>query len=212
MTSKEHLIDQLRWRYATKQFDASKKIPAEVWSALEDALVLTPSSFGIQPWQFIVVDDPAVREKLREASWKQSQVTDASHLVVFAVYKENTPEFIENYIRTIAAVRNQPVDHPSLAGMKKFILDFNKTTPNQAWNSKQAYIALGNFMTAAALLGIDTCPLEGLDPARYDEILGLSGQGLSTVMACAAGYRAGSDKHATLSKVRYPKEQVVRHI
>ena len=212
MIPTEKLLGQLRWRYATKQFDATKKIPAETWEALEDALVLTPSSFGIQPWKFIVVSNPETRTKLRAASWNQSQVEDASHLVVFAVRKENTPEFVERYINLIAQARDQQPDAPGLAGLKKVILDFSKSTPNLAWNGKQAYIALGNFMTSAALLGIDTCPLEGIDPAKYDEILELPEKGLATMMACAAGYRAESDKYAGLAKVRFPKEDVIHRL
>lgn len=212
MIPTEKLLSQLRWRYATKQFDPAKKIPAETWEALEEALVLTPSSFGIQPWKFIVVSDPETRTKLRGASWNQSQVEEASHLVVFAVHKENTPENIERYINLIAEARNQPADSPGLAGLKKVILDYNKVTPNLAWNGKQAYIALGNFMTSAALLGIDTCPLEGIDPAKYDEILGLPEKGLATMMACAAGYRAETDKYAGMSKVRFPKHEVIHRV
>lgn len=208
----DHLIGQLRWRYATKQFDPAKKIPAETWAALEDVLVLAPSSFGLQPWSFVVVSDPAVREQLRAASWKQGQVVDASHLVVFAVYKENTPEQVDRHITAVAEATGQAADDPRLAGLKKMILDFSKVTPNKEWNARQAYIALGGFMTSAALLGVDTCPLEGLDPAKYDEILGLSELGLATVVACAAGYRAEGDKYAAAPKVRFPKNEVIRYV
>jgi nitroreductase len=206
--SSEQLLRQLKWRYATKQFDLSKKIPGDLWDALEETLVLTPSSFGLQPWKFIVVSDPAVREKLKAASWNQGQVTDASHLVVFAVCTENTEPYVESYIQSIAQTRQQPADSPSLAGLKKMILDYSKTRPNFDWNARQAYIAIGSFMTSAALLGIDTCPLEGLDPQQYDEILGLRQKGLATVVACVAGYRASSDKYASLAKVRFPKDQL----
>ena len=208
----EQLLDRLRWRYATKQFDATRKIPQDVWSALEDALVLTPSSFGLQPWNFLVVQDPAVRETLKGASWGQSQITDASHLVVFAVHRNNKPEHLDSYIQSIAAARNQPADAPALAGLKKMISQFNASRPNIEWNARQAYIALGNFMTAAALLGIDTCPLEGLDPAKYDEILGLEEKNLTTAVACVAGYRADDDKYASLPKVRFLKSDVIQYV
>ena len=208
----EDLIQQLNWRYATKQFDPAKKIPESVWSALEETLILTPSSFGLQPWKFIVVKDPAIREKLKAASWNQSQIADGSHLVVFAAKKENTASDVEAYINSIASIRNQPVDSPGLAGLKKVILDFNKTVPNHSWNNKQAYIALGNFMTSAAVLGVDTCPMEGLDPAKYDEILGLTGTNLATAFACVAGYRASTDKYAGLAKVRFNKEELIQYV
>ena len=212
VTTAEHLIRQLRWRYATKQFDPTKKIPAGTWTNLEEALVLTPSSFGLQPWRFIVVNDPEVRGKLRAASWNQSQVTEASHFVVFAVHKENTPEHVDRLIDATAAATGQPADTPRFAGLKKVILDFGKTVSNQEWNSRQAYIALGNFMLSAALLGLDTCPLEGMNPVKYDEILGLPELGMTTAVACAAGYRAETDKYAASPKVRFPREEVVLHI
>jgi nitroreductase len=207
----DQLLGQLRWRYATKQFDPAKKIPAEVWAALEESLVLTPSSCGLQPWKFLVIQDPALREQLKAVSWGQGQVTDASHLVVFAVKRENTPEDIGAYMACIAEARNQPIDHPSISGFKKMVIETSNARPNLEWNARQAYIALGNFMTSAALLGVDTCPLEGLDPVKYDEILGLEAQNLATQVACVAGYRADTDKYASLPKVRFKKERVVEY-
>lgn len=212
LTTPEHLIRQLNWRYATKQFDPAKKIPADLWEALEKSLILTPSSFGLQPWKFLVIRDPAVREKLRPVSWGQSQITDGSHLVVFAAKKENTPADVESYINSLATVRQQAADSPGLAGLKKVILDYSSTVPNLPWNSKQVYIALGNFMTSAAMLGIDTCPMEGIDFAKYDEILGLNGTNLATAVACVAGYRAGTDKYAALPKVRFSREELIQYI
>jgi len=205
------LLSALRWRYATKQFDPAKKIPAETWAALEESLVLTPSSFGLQPWKFLVIQDPALREQLKAASWGQGQVVDASHLVVFTVKRVNTPEDVEAYMASISETRGLPLEHPSIAGFKKVILDYIPVRESLEWNARQAYIALGNFMTSAALLGVDTCPLEGLDPAKYDEILGLEAQGLATLVACVAGYRADADKYAALPKVRFKKERVVEY-
>lgn len=208
----EHLLARLRWRYATKQFDPAKKIPDHTWAALEESLVLTPSSFGLQPWKFLVIDDPAVRQKLQGASWGQSQIVEASHLVVFAAHKENTEAHVDALMQSVAKSQNQPLDAPGITGYRKVIVNYNKVVDNLAWNTRQTYIALGNFMTSAALLGIDTCPLEGLDPAKYDEILGLPGQGLATAVACAAGYRAESDRHAARPKIRFPRSEIVRHI
>ena len=208
----DQLLGQLRWRYATKQFDASKKIPQDVWAALEETLILTPSSFGLQPWKFLVIQDPAIREALKGASWGQSQITDASHLVVFAVHRENKPAHLDSYIESIASVRSQPADAPALAGLKKMIQLFNASRPNREWNARQVYIALGNFMTAAAMLGVDTCPMEGLDPEKYDEILGLEERNLATAVACVAGYRADGDKYAALPKVRFSKTEVVQYV
>jgi nitroreductase len=208
------ILETLRWRYATKQFDASKKIPADVWHALEDALVLTPSSYGMQPWKFFVVTDDAVRARLREHSWNQAQVTDCSHHVVFAIPTKVDEASVERLIDRTAEVRG--ADKATLAFYRDLILKDIVHGPRSAdaagWASRQAYIALGNFMTCAALLGVDTCPMEGLDPARYDEILDLPAQGWHTIVACSAGYRAAGDKYATLPKVRFPKSDVITHI
>lgn len=212
--SNDTLVNQLRWRYATKQFDASRKISAVDWQTLEESLVLTPSSFGLQPWRFIVVTDPTTREKLVPVSWGQSQVADASHLVVFAIKKELGPADVDRYLGRIATVRG--VTSESLNGFREVLLGFlgrpAEQFNSQHWSARQAYIALGNFLTSAALLGIDTCPLEGIDPAKYDEILALDQQGYQTVVAAAAGYRAPSDKYASLPKVRYAADEVITHI
>ena len=206
------LIGCLNWRYATKQFDPSRKIPAPVWEALEDALVLTPSSYGLQPWQFFVVTDPALKAALRPHSWNQPQVTDCSHHVVFAARNDVDEAFVDKYIARIADMRG--VTPESLGFYKDMmasdILHGPRAKRVREWAARQVYIALGNFMTSAALIGVDTCPIEGMDPEKYDEILGLPAKGIQTVVACSAGYRAGDDKYASLRKVRFPKSDVVR--
>jgi nitroreductase len=212
--STETVLNQLRWRYATKQFDPRRRISAEDWSALEQSLVLTPSSFGLQPWQFIVVTDQQTKEKLVPASWDQRQIADASHVVVFAIKKDLGAADVERYIARIAETRNVPPD--SLQGFKDVLLGFLAQPSDKfdvnGWASRQVYIALGNFLNTAALIGVDTCPMEGIDPAQYDEILGLSSKGYKTVVVAAAGYRAPSDKYATLPKVRYNADEVITHI
>jgi nitroreductase len=210
---REQLIHQLNWRYATKQFDPQRRISPEDWAALEEALVLTPSSFGLQPWNFIVVNDRAVRERLVAASWGQRQVVDASHLVVFAVKKHLGEKEIDVYLDRIASVRG--VSRESLASFRDRIRDTLKgldDAARNAWATRQLYIALGNFLTSAALLGIDACPMEGIEPAQYDEILGLDKRGLSAIGAATAGYRAAGDKYAALKKVRFPKQEVVSYV
>ena len=207
------LIQQLNWRYATKVFDPARKIPAELWEQLEQALVLTPSSFGLQPYRFIVVTDPALKTKLRPASWNQSQIEDCSHLVVFLAQNDMTEASIDEYLARIAQVRG--VTAESLTGYRSFMVGDLVQGPRHAiiqeWAARQTYIALGIFMTSAAVLGVDTCPLEGLVPAQYDEILGLAGSGYRTVCACPAGYRSEADKYATLPKVRYAKDRLITH-
>lgn len=212
--SPEQLLGALNWRYATKQFDPERKIPDDVWDALEQALVLAPSSFGLQPWRFLVIDDPSLRARLREASWGQAQLTDAARVVVFAVRDTLTEEDVDRFIRRAAEVRGVPVE--SLQQYRDIAAGFVKAKDEAGgsleWNARQAYIALGQFMTSAALMGVDTCPLEGIDPKKYDEILGLAGSGYRTVCACAAGYRSQEDKYATTPKVRYPRQEVVQHL
>lgn len=207
------LLAALRWRYATKQFDPSRHIPADVWNALEESLVLTPSSFGLQPWKFIVVRDPAVRERLKLESWNQPQATDASHFVVLAARCDLGAGDIDGWIQCLAEVQGQPVEN--FARLKGMIVGFAETMSHEsrhAWNVRQTYIALGQLMAAAAMLGIDTCPMEGISTAAYDRILGLEGGGHATAVACALGYRAADDKYAEMPKARYPRERVIHRI
>jgi len=207
------LIQQLKWRYATKKFDATKRIDPATWSALEEVLVLSPSSYGLQPWKFLVVTDPALKAKLRPASWNQAQVEDCSHHVVFLVKKDLGLPEIEHFVDRIAEVRG--VSRESLAGYRGYMVNDLAEGPRakviNEWAARQVYIALGNFMTAAAVLGVDTCPMEGLVPAKYDEILGLEDSGWATLCACPAGYRAADDKYADAPKVRFPREELIEH-
>jgi len=212
--SQDTLLTQLRWRYATKQFDPARTISATDWLALEKSLVLTPSSFGLQPWRFVVITDQLTKEQLVPASWNQRQVADASHVVVFAIKKNVGVAEVVHYIDRIAKVRG--VSSESLNGFRDVLLGFISQPADKfsadAWATRQVYIALGNFMTSAALLGIDTCPMEGILPAQYDEILSLPEQGYHTVVVAAAGYRAADDKYATLPKVRFAHEEVIIHV
>ncbi len=208
------LTAQLRWRYATKAFDPAKKIPATVWGALEEALLLTPSSFGLQPWRFYVVTDQAAKDKLSASSWGQKQPSQCSHHVVFAIKKNMGIADVDRYFQRTMEVTG--ASQESLQGFKKVILGFFARPADQfdvkAWATLQAYIALGNFMTSAALLGVDTCPMEGILPAKYDEVLGIQDTDYRTVVACAAGYRDGSDKYASAPKVRFRLDEVIHRI
>ena len=212
--SPQRLLDGLNWRYATKQFDRNRKIPSEQWSAIEEALVLSPSSGGLQPRKFFVVTDPAIREKLLPASFGQTQVTDASHLVVFAASLDVTEADVDSHIARTADARG--VAPESLGSFRQMLVDGIVKTKDQlgrhAWAARQAYIALGNLLTSAALLGIDACPMEGFLPAEYDATLGLAEKGLTSVVICTLGYRAASDTYANLPKVRYLREKLVLHV
>lgn len=212
--SREQLTEQLNWRYATKQFDATRKIDSADWDTLEEALQLSPSSLGLQPWRFIVVTDPAVREKLRAAGYGQTQFTDASHVVVFAVKKNLTEADIDAHLQRIAEVRGVSLE--SLAALRGMavgsVIQGMDESARDAWARRQVYIALGNFLTSAALLGIDACPMEGFSPPDFDVILGLEEKGLNAVVVATAGYRSSEDKYAGLAKVRYPREEVLLHV
>ncbi len=212
--SNELLLKQLKWRYATKKFDPTQKISSEDWQTLEEALVLTPSSYGLQPWKFIVVKDPATREKLMPISWGQRQLVDASHVVVFASKKNIGHKEVDHYMDRIVEVRGGVKD--SNAGLRQMLVGDVIEGPRKAyadeWARRQVYIALGNFMTSAALLGIDTCPMEGIDPTKYDELLGLPARNLSTLVVAVAGYRAVDDKYASLPKVRFEPQDVIEYI
>lgn len=205
------LVGKLQWRYATKEFDPARHIPSDTWQALEESLILTPSSYGLQPWKFIVITDAAIRERLVSLSWRQKQPAQCSHFVVFAVNKALTEKDIDAYLARIVDVRG--VTGESLAGFRKMLTGSIVQGLSEAarleWAIRQAYIALGNFLTSAAVLGVDTCPMEGIDPKGYDEVLELGPLGYTTCVACAAGYRSATDRYATVPKVRFLPDQII---
>lgn len=205
----EKLLSALNWRYATKNFDATKKIDEKTWKVLEKTLVLTPSSYGLQPYKFLLIQNSEIRKKLRLYSWNQAQIEDCSHLVVFLGKKILSESYIESYVDLIAKTRDIPT--ANLDEYKKMMIgnlaDGKKDIPT--WAAKQAYIALGNLLTSAAILEIDTCPMEGMDLQKYDEILGLEEDKYTTLCACALGFRSADDKYQNLKKVRFDKEKLI---
>jgi len=208
-TTPDALLSSLRWRIATKKFDPTRKIPAPLWNALEETLVLAPSSYGLQPLKFFVIEDKALRAKLQPASYGQTQIVDADKLVVFAVKKDLGPDHVERFIERISEVRRMPKE--ALAQYKQMMLG-SVSQPQervQAWAIRQVYIALGVFLTSAAALGVDACPMEGIDAGQYDAILGLPAKGYNAVFVATAGYRADDDMYAKLAKVRFPKAELV---
>lgn len=210
--SPSDLLAALHFRYATKQFDPERKIADETWEVLEQALVLAPSSFGLQPWKFLVIDDPDLRGRLRQHSWNQSQITDAARLVVFTTRTDMTEPDVDRFMHRLAAVQGREPE--TLEGYRNIVVSFAAAMNREsrhAWNARQTYIALGQLMTAAAMVGVDTCPIEGFDPAGYDEVLELSGSGYATSVACAVGYRSAADKYATTPKARFPLEELIEH-
>ncbi len=204
------VLDALSWRYATKKFDPTKKIPESTWTALEKAAVLAPSSFGLQPWKFVVVTDEAVRAKLRPAAYNQAQITECSHLVVFCRRKPMAAPDVERHLDRVVEVRK--VARESLAGYRDSMLGtVNGLTPDQmdAWSAHQTFIALGIFLASAAMIGVDACPMGGFESAKFDEILGLPAKGYASTVLAASGYRASDDPMAKHPKVRWTVEDAV---
>lgn len=212
--SQQTVVEALNWRYATKAYDTAKKIPADVWKTLEQSLVLAPSSYGLQPYKFLVVNDAAKRAELRPHSWGQAQITDASHLVVFAARTTLTERHVDEFIQRVSDVRGVPAD--ALGGYRDMMVGDLVKGPRSAvvqhWAARQAYIALGELLTTAALLGVDATPIEGFNPAEYDKLLKLEGTGYSSVVVAALGYRSAEDKYASLPKVRFSTGQLVETI
>ena len=205
--------EALEWRYATKKFDASKKISAQDWNTLTESLKLAPSSYGVQPWKFLVIENPKIREQLKPVSWNQTQVTDASHYVVF-LYKETIDEsYVNKFINRVAEVRNAPLE--SLQGYKDLLINNLVKAPEEkirVWSQRQAYIAMGFLLETAALLKIDATPMEGFSPSDYDKILGLEGSGWKSVATVALGYRHAEDYYQTLKKVRFTDETLIEYV
>ncbi len=203
----EHLLS---WRYATKRFDSTKTISDRNWETLELSLLQAPSSFGLQPWRVITVRDATVREKLRKVSWNQSQVVESSHFIVLAAQTSMGESDVDRAMRRICEVRGlTPESLSSYRGLIiSFLDDLKARGVLEEWCTHQAYLALGILLSTSAMLQIDACPLEGIEPKAYDEILGLSSRGLHTKVACALGYRSDQDHSAQLKKVRIPQEEL----
>lgn len=203
-------INNLEWRYATKAFDSSKKVSDSDMEQIYKAIQLSPTSYGLQLFKVIEVSSPELRAKLQPASWGQSQIVDASHLLVFCYDTSVADEKIDKYLQLKSEIQKIPSEH--LTGYGDFMKGkMKEQTPEsiQRWNEKQTYIALGNAMSMAAELKIDTCPIEGFSPEEYNQILGLSQMGLSAAVVLAVGYRAESDATQAAPKVRKPISEMI---
>ncbi len=206
------VIESLNWRYACKKFDPDKKLSDDQLNILLESLRLTPSSYGMQPWKFVLVENPELREKLVAASWKQAQVKDASHLLVLCAPKIVDEAWVDRYLADMAKTRGQEVSE--LSGFKNMLMSITKKTPEAqyTWAKNQIYIALGNLLTVCAELRIDSCPMEGFKSKEYNEILGLEKLGLTSVVVCPVGFRHSDDKYIDLKKVRFPLSELVVRI
>jgi nitroreductase len=202
--------EPLRWRYATKQFDTAKKVSEEDLKDILDSARLSASSMGLQPWKFVVVKDPKVRQDLRKVSWGQAQVTDASHLIVLCRLKNVDEKLAKKHLENTAKTANIPI--AALKGYEDMITGFLKSKTKEQladWAARQIYIALGTMMYTCALKKIDSCPMEGFDQKKCDEILNLGKDGLESVCLLPVGYRAEEDKYAKQPKTRFPFNEVV---
>ncbi|MBT8296080.1 MAG: NAD(P)H-dependent oxidoreductase [Gramella sp.] len=205
--------EDLNWRYATKKFDPSKKLSEENLNSLLESIQLTASSYGLQPYEILVIKDLETREKLKAVAWNQNQITDAPYLLVFANLKSVSGAYVDSYLDNIAQTRN--ITREDLKGMEDMIKNTTLQLPQEAqntWAAKQAYIALGNLLAAAANLKIDTCPMEGFDAVKFDEILGLGEKNLTTAVIAPIGYRSEEDHYQHLAKVRKAKSDLIEII
>ncbi|WP_347049852.1 NAD(P)H-dependent oxidoreductase [Flavobacterium olei] len=204
-----NFLENQNWRYATKQFDASKKISDADLNTLKEAVRLSASSYGLQPYKVIIVETPEIREQLKAAAWGQAQLTDASHLFIFANDLNLDATSVDKYINNISAVRGVPAD--ALGGfsdMMKGVIANLSADAKHIWTAKQTYLALGNLLNAAAELKIDATPMEGFNAATFNEILGFDKLGLNASVIATVGYRHNDDKSQHLKKVRKSHEEL----
>ncbi|RFN58585.1 NAD(P)H-dependent oxidoreductase [Marixanthomonas ophiurae] len=202
-------LENLNWRYATKKFDTTKKINDTDLEFLKEAMQLSASSYGLQPYEILVIENNELREKLKPAAWNQSQITDASHLIVIANKVGFGDELIDSYIENVSAVRELPLESLSnfSSFMKSKIGEFSIEQKAQ-WAQNQSYIVLGNLLSAAAEIKVDVCPMEGFDAKVFNDILGLDKKGLNTAVIATIGYRSEEDETQHNLKVRKEKEEL----
>lgn len=208
-----NLLDALNWRYAVKKFDETKKISVADFAELKEVLRLSTSSYGLQLYKFLVIKDEETRAKLKEASWGQGQLVDASEVVVFCIPTSLEEAHINEYLDLVVNTRNIPAESVNGYGdfMKKTLLTKDALTLEN-WMARQTYIALGNLLDAAAIKEIDACPMEGFDPEKYDEILGLKAKGLKAVLVTTLGYRSEEDTTQNYPKVRKSEEVLFEEV
>lgn len=208
----EQILKALGWRYAVQNFDGTKKIGESELETILESGRLTPSSFGLEPWKFIVIENAEIRQKIQAASYGQPKVSEASHLVVIARRTDAREKIVGERITRTAKIQNQ--EESSLDGFKQMldgVIGSRDDAALDAWNARQAYIALGMMMETASLLGVDNAAMEGFDPSAVDEILGLKEKNLTSTVMLALGYR-GEDASAERPKVRRDFDEVVEFV
>ena len=208
------LVEKLKWRYATKKMDSSKSVPQETVEEILEAVRLTASSSGLQPYELIVITNSELREKIKAVANNQTQVTDCSHLVIFAAWDNYTTQRINDAFDMTETVRNFKND-AGVAYRQMLLTNYPARDPevNFTHAAKQAYIGLGTALIAAAEVGVDSTPMEGFNPKALDEILNLKDKGLRSVVMLTLGYRKeDEDWLVKLKKVRRPKEKFINWI
>ena len=202
------LIENLKWRYATKKYDTTKKVSEDDLQQIKEAIRLSPSSYGLQAFKILDIKDKDIREKLKLASYWQPQITEASHLLVFCGYADVNDGHIDEYLNLKADT--QGFDVELLKEFRNFMKVFieGRKSGKQVWTAKQTYIALSNAIAACAELKIDSTPMEGFESEKYNEILGLSSKGLKADVLLAIGYRSDEDKTQYDMKIRKPMESL----
>lgn len=206
-------LKSLEWRYATKKFDASKELSEDQLNLLLDSIQLTASSYGLQPYEVFIVEDKEIRTKLSDAAWNQPQILDANYVLVFAVNTNVDETYLEKYMQNTAATRNISLE--ALSGFSDMIKNTVLTFPQEQkveWAKRQAYIALGNLLSTAAVHKIDACPMEGFDAAQFNEILDLPSKNLDATVIATIGFRAEDDQMKDAKKVRKPKNELFTKI
>lgn len=205
------ILEDLQWRYACKKFDQSRKLDETSLNTILQAINLTATSLGMQMMKCVVVENQALKDELVASCYNQMQVADCSALLVLCRYNEVNANHVEEYVNRTSKTRNVALDHPKIIGFKKMI-ESTVNMPNaqrENWLNNQVYIALGNLMTVCANLRIDACPMEGFVPQQVDELLGLTTQGLSSVVLCPIGFRHPEDPYAIMPKVRRDLQNLV---
>ncbi len=206
-------IEKLNWRYATKKFDESKKLSDDKINKLAEALRLSASSFGLQPWKFLIISNEDLKKELLPHSWNQEQVVNCSHHIIFCGVKNFGEKEVQAFIEDTAKTRGQSLeDLEGYKGMMTNFLSYKSDEEKDAWVKNQVYIALGSFMVTCAEMEIDACPMEGIVQKEYDKVLGLAEKGLTSIVACPVGFRSEDDKYAGLPKVRFSTEHVVEFL
>ena len=207
------VVEGLKWRYAVKRFDSTRKLTKDQIDYLKEAINFIPSSYGLQPYKVLEIESKEIREKLREAASGQPQLTEAAHVFVFANFTDYNRDKVDAFIKLTAETNNVPEENSN--GYRDMLNGIiSSMTPEQVstWNSKQVYIALGALLSAAAEQEIDAAAMEGFDKAKFDEILGLKAKGLTSVCIGAVGYRSPEDQNQFLKKVRKPMDQLFEKI